>query len=395
MDNRLTRLHPLDAKLLKKNGLQWFASGENHDYLSTHVIRVTPPELEALQKAAGELFQRILETGQAMAAQGRWKELDIPSEAVDLIQYSLQHELDAYLIGRFDFAGGLSGLPIKMLEINADTCSLLPETAVIQQLYWAQEKKDLLGAPFNDLLGSLSRRFQHIQDKFPKRNASLLISTLGHEEDWLNSDVIATAATQAGFKEVQSLALEKVIFAEDEGFFVELSADNFRRYDFWFKFIPWEFIAYEEPDLLQILKRIIMDGHGTVLNPACAMLFQSKGLMAHLYERYPDHESLLKTAFSASAFANNQYVRKPAFGRMGENIAYFDGKSAPAYETEGDHGDYLPIYQELAAFNEDWEDHRYQPSIFWTGEASALCFRRQDDLIIDDDAEFVSHQIAF
>ena len=49
------------------------------------------------------------------------------------------------------------------------------------------------------------------------------------------------------------------------------------------------------------------------------------------------------------------------------------------------------LYQELALFNIDRENHQYQPSIFWTGDASALCFRRQDDPIIDDDAEFLGH----
>ena len=71
----------------------------------------------------------------------------------------------------------------------------------------------------------------------------------------------------------------------------------------------------------------------------------------------------------------------------------YDGEASPKYETEGDYGEYPSIYQEVAAFDIDREGHRYQPSIFWTGEPSALCFRRQDDLIIDDDAEFVGHVI--
>ena len=52
------------------------------------------------------------------------------------------------------------------------------------------------------------------------------------------------------------------------------------------------------------------------------------------------------------------------------------------------------MYQELARFNEDRKEHRYQPSIFYTNEPCGMAIRRQDDLIIDDDAEFVGHTIA-
>ena len=76
------------------------------------------------------------------------------------------------------------------------------------------------------------------------------------------------------------------------------------------------------------------------------------------------------------------------------NIAFYDGNGRPEYETEGDYGEYPPVYQELADFNEDSEEHRYQPSIYWTGMSSALCFRRQDDFVIDDDAEFVGHVVG-
>ncbi|MEM9922033.1 MAG: glutathionylspermidine synthase family protein [Bacteroidota bacterium] len=395
MDNRLTKLAPPDAQILKKNGLKWFATGENSDYLSTDFVRVTPPELERFQEAATELYKRIVETAYYVAEAGLWKEMGIPHQAVDLIQHSLRKEEGAYLIGRFDFSGGLEGLPIHLLEFNADTCSLIPETAKFQQLYWSQERKDLMEPPFNNLVASLKNRFETILADFPGKTPYMLISSLGHEEDWLNTDVIAEAARKADFKEVQNLALSKVIFAEDEGIYMQLGPEDYRRYDFWFKFIPWEFILFEEPELFQILERIILDDLCMVLNPASSILYQSKGLMTYLYERYPDQDYLLKTAFSKAAFPNNKYVRKPSFGRMGENIAYHDGGSEPAYETEGDYGDFKPVFQELADFNEDWQDHRYQPSVFWTGEPSALCFRRQDDLIIDDDAEFVGHHIAF
>jgi len=220
-----------------------------------------------------------------------------------------------------------------------------------------------------------------------------LLSTLGYEEDRLNCDLIALGAKKAGIQDTQSIALEGITFSDEEGIFVSDGRDEYRRYDFWYKFIPWEFIAFEEPELWKLLDPIIRNKLATVLNPAFSMLLQNKALMQLMYELEPNNPYLLKTTASARDFPNGYYVRKPQYGRMGENIAYHKGSTRPVYETDGDYGDYAPVYQELADFNIDREEHRYQPSIFYTGESSALCFRRQDDLIIDDDAEFVGSVI--
>ena len=114
-----------------------------------------------------------------------------------------------------------------------------------------------------------------------------------------------------------------------------------------------------------------------------------------MYDLDPYNPYLIKTTLSANDFPENFYVSKPIFGRMGENIAYYDGDSDPDYETEGDYEDFDKVYQELAKFNIDRKEHRCQPSVFYTDEPCAIAIRRQDDLIIDDDAEFVGHTIAF
>ena len=113
-----------------------------------------------------------------------------------------------------------------------------------------------------------------------------------------------------------------------------------------------------------------------------------------MYDLEPDNPFLLKTTLNASDFPNNKYVSKPIFGRMGENIAYFDGNATSEYKTEGDYEGFDKVYQELARFNLDRKDHRYQPSVFYTNEPCGIAIRRQDDLIIDDDAEFVGHTVA-
>lgn len=393
VDNRIIKTSPISLRTLRQFNLAWFAEGDNHDYFSSDFVVVSQDELKAFRSAASEIQKLAERAIHLVIKENRWEEMEIPKEAIPLVKYSVENEMGQALVGRYDFAGGIDGLPIQLLEFNADTCSLMPETAMVQDKYAAQEKRKLKGQPFNFLINGIAKQLERISEMHPQKSNSLLITTLGHEEDWHNADVVAQAASYAGFEEVKSASMEDIIFSPDEGFYIEKSQDEFRRYDFLYKVVPWEFIVFEEPELLGILDNIIRGGHGVVLNPAYTMLLQSKGLMKFMYDLEPNLDFLLKTTFNKEDFPNQKFVKKPSFGRMGENIAYFDGNSSPAYETEGDYGDFDPVFQELATFNIDEEDYRYQPSIFWTGEASALCFRRQDDLIIDDDAEFVGHVV--
>jgi len=391
VDSRIVSVRPLDAVIVKDLELEWLTTGENEEYLSNEFLQMTTKEVDALREASEISYRILLKAAEHAVKQGEWKLLGIPPHAIDLVKYSLANEMDTHLLGRFDFSGGMDGVPIKLLEINADTCSLLAETAYIQEQQWKEEEEKLGGSPYNPLIEELIERFRRIINQNPDRDPTLLISTLGYEEDWINADVVAEAAREAGFEEVESAILERVIFSPEEGIFLEEEDGAFVRYDFWYKFIPWDFIAYEEPNLFDDLERLIIDKKVVVLNPAYTMLLQSKALLKYAYDLYPENPYLLKTTFSAADFPDFKYVAKPIYGRMGENISFYDGKPEPIYKTEGDYDDLPVVYQELAPFNFDLEGHRYQPSIFWTGMTAGLCFRRQDDLVIDDDAEFVGH----
>ncbi len=75
---------------------------------------------------------------------------------------------------------------------------------------------------------------------------------------------------------------------------------------------------------------------------------------------------------------------------MGENLEIvMNGRNVVA-KTEGDYSNGPVIYQEYGSFATDRDKHRYQLSTYQAPTACALCCRRQDDMIIDDDGEFVS-----
>ncbi len=394
VDSRLIYTEALYASVLKREGLNWLQDGENEDYLSNVFVRISKNELDAFKKVAIELTDLGIIAAKNIAKNELWEEAGIPKNAIKVVKHSLKYELEMHLLNRFDFAGGINGLPIKLIEFNADTCSLMPETTIVQEEHWIQEQYKLSDKPYNELIVSLTDHFKKIIRLNPKKDKTLLISTLDFEEDLINVDVIMKAAKRAGFDDVQQMPLDKIIFAPDDGVFIELGPENYQRYDFFYKFIPWEFIAYEEPELMDILTEIVVNDFAVVLNPAFTMLLQSKAICKYMYDLEPNNPHLLKTSFDANDFPDNKFVSKPIFGRMGENIAYHDGTAEPTYETEGDYEDFDRVYQAIAAFNEDREKHRYQPSIFYTNEPCGMAIRRQDDLIIDDDAEFVGHTVA-
>lgn len=383
----------LSRDTLKKLGLLYFESGENEDYLCDDFVMISSVELEKIKRASIEMVSLAHKAAKYIVEHDRLKELGISKNARKLVKYSVLNEMGQHLVSRLDFAGGFDNVPLKLLEFNADTCTLLPETAYIQREHFNQEKNQLFAPPFDGLLDGLVSQFEHIMAVNPDLPKRILISTMGFAEDWLSSDVVEKAAKKAGFEAVQSMVLEKVIFSPEEGIFLEISEEHFEQYYFWFKIVPWEFIADEEPDLMELLEPIIMNRLAVVINPAFSMLLQSKAIIKVMKELEPENPLLLNTDFELGKVSSERYVRKPIFGRLGENITYHDKSEGIDYNTEGDYGDYKMVFQEVAEFNIDQKEYRYQPSMFWTGRPVALGIRRQDDPIIDDDAQFVSHTV--
>ena len=393
VDNRLIPVQAPDQKWFKQGGIEWMATGENSDYLANRVVAITQDEMRAFHAAVKDLYKMQMEAAKHVAQNNLWDQVGIPKEAIPLIEYSLREEEHLHLIGRYDFAGGMEGLPIKLLEFNADTFSLLPETVQVQPQMTTNLQPAPTPASYNT--------FPHLVDVFrsllrqnPDFEPTILFSGMGYEEDTLNLNILLNAAQHAGFKVAQQVNLEKVVFSEDEGIFVELGRDKFQRFDFFFKMVPWDFICFEEPDLLDLLDNIIRGKHAIVINPALTMLLQSKGLLPIMAKLFPTHPNILSASFEESDYEDKKaYVAKPVFGRMGENISLWDKDGEMIMENDGDYGDYPYIYQEMAELNMDSRGYLYQPSVYWIQQPSGICFRRQEGAAIDDDAEFISHLV--
>jgi glutathionylspermidine synthase len=86
------------------------------------------------------------------------------------------------------------------------------------------------------------------------------------------------------------------------------------------------------------------------------------------------------------------YVQKPVYGRLGENIS-IEAMGNSEATSKGDFGHQDMVFQKLYPLNKDEENYFYQLGMFYTTRASAINLRAQDSKIITDDCEFMSHFI--
>lgn len=394
VDNLSNRLYEFKApkyKFWKKQGLAYYAE-EDMEYLTNELLCVSEIEIKRYSEACVDLYAMYEHAAQHVIDHNLWKDLGIPENCINIITHTWKHRnIHPQLYGRFDLAGIIDGKGAKLIEFNADTATVMPETAIIQyeQLIAAKIKGS---HQYSQLHERLARRFEEIKKANPDKAAKILLSDLGHEEDRLNLGILRKAAKMAGFENQQS-RLDQVTFSPDEGIFLQLGGGEFIQYDYWFKLVPWEFIAYEEPELMDILTEIVTKGLATILNPAYTMIYQSKAIMKILWDLYPNHPLLLKTTFSKDDFKYQPYVQKVIFGREGQNIKVFDSGANLLEETDGDCEEYPSIYQSFVELPSDRDEEIYQAGIYFTDKACSLSFRRRDGLVVDEDAEFIGHYV--
>ena len=387
---KLKTLDHSPIQTLKEEGWKWMLGDNTMPYVTNDVIVVSENTAESYYNAANELYEMFVKAAEYVIENDLYEELGIPPILVPLLKYSWENDKGWHLYGRFDLAGGIDGQPIKLIEFNADTATCIPETAIIQ---WASLKANGFdeSLQFNTLYESFVGAFQSLREENPEFHPSLLISTMsGFPEDDTNMEILAEAAKEAGF-EVAFDNIENVDFSPNEGIFKHNLADgSFTKFDFWFKLIPWEFIAWDEPELCKIITDICMDEKAIVLNPAYTMLFQSKGILKILWDLFPNHPLLLET--KSSPILGKSSVEKVMFGREGANVTIIDAVNNPISATTGDYAEQIKIYQEFVEFPKDSDGNYYQAGVFYVGEACGLGFRKGGK-ILDNTAQFCGHLI--
>lgn len=372
-------------------GWNWMMGVDTLPYITGDIVEISEQEADSYAQAANELYEMYIAAGQYIIDNHLFSQLAIPDNLVEMIKYSWENERHLHLYGRFDLSGGTDGQPIKLIEFNADTATCIPETAVVQ---WAHLKANGLDDTwqFNSLYDLLKANFERLKELNADLPPTLLISTMkDFPEDDTNMQVLGEAAKEAGF-EVAHCCIEDVQFSAEEGIYISDAVGNYYRFNFWFKLVPWEYIAYDEPELMDILTKIVLNEKVIILNPSYTLLFQSKGILKILWDLFPDHSLLLET--SDKPLKNKPFcVEKSLFGREGANVKILDGNEQIMAERDGDYGDYPKIYQDYVEFLRDYQGNCYQAGVFFAYEAAALGFRR-GGRILDNTAQFTGHLIS-
>lgn len=375
---------------LRNIGWNWMLGEDTLPYITNEMVVISEEEAENYFEAANELYEMYIEAAQHVIDNQRFTELGIPENLVELVKDSWENDANWHIYGRFDLSGGLDGKTIKLIEFNADTATCIPETAIVQ---WASLKANYLdeSLQFNTLYESFVEKFKELHRQNPNFEKTLLISTMkDFPEDDTNMQVLGEAAKEAGF-DVAFDYIENVEFSATEGIFKQNPIDgNFKKYDFWFKLVPWEYIGWDEPELAKILTEISKNKKSVILNPAYTLLFQSKAILKILWELYPNHPLLLET--SSRPILGKTCVEKVLFGREGANIKIVSPSGTTETITEGEYKEQNTIFQEYTEFVKDSANNYYQAGVFFAGEACGLGYRRGGK-ILDNKAQFCGHII--
>lgn len=383
------QLQPLTNETLEEIGLEWHTDLDNSNYISDEVIEISQAQADAFYEAGNELYDMFIEAGEYVIKNDLFFELDIPTTLIETIKQSWENEVHWHIYGRFDFAGGLDGKPIKLLEFNADTPTLLYESALIQ---WALLKHNGLNEEmqFNNIFNAISDNFKRMItlgddvsrfDELYEGWGILFSSIRGNIEEERTTKFLMECAKEAGFVS-EFCYIDEVNFNEDEGV-----SFNDSKYEFLFKLLPWEIISIDEPELALIINNMIKNKNTIFLNPAYTLLFQSKRMLKILWDLFPNHPLLLESSFEP---LSKKHVKKVSFGREGSNIEILDSNGI-LDQRGGEYSNYKSVYQEFYELN-SYNGVYYQPNVFFAYESCGLGFRSGGN-ILDNYAKFVSHII--
>ncbi len=388
----LEKVKPISTSLMEEVGMTWHTDPDGQPYVADEIVAVTEAEAEAYYQAGNDLYDMYVQAGQYVIEHDLYLELDIPFNLVDQINQSWEMD-HRHLYGRFDLAGGIDGLPIKLIEFNADTPTSLFETAVVQ---WALLKANGLNEAmqFNTVYTAIRDNFRRLVtgDAEPEtfnqyyQYQNILFSSIRDlPEDERTVRFLQQMASDAGLQ-TDFCYMDEVGFLEEQGIF----NPQHTRFDYWFKLYPWEDIALQTDGINGILEDIMRNTDTVILNPAYTLLFQSKGMLKILYDLFPDSPYLLETR--TQPLSNKKHIAKKMFGREGANSIIYDAAGKVVQSVPGDYDRYKTIYQEFAQYPKDAQGRSYQAGVFFAWQACGLGFRRGGD-ILDNLSKFVSHRI--
>ncbi|CAK4612489.1 unnamed protein product [Aphanomyces euteiches] len=325
---------------------------------------------------------------------------------------------DKDLLGRFDFIWDGRGPP-KLLEYNADTPTILVETAVGQQL-WADEvlKTEKPGAwCFNGIEDHLVKGWRRV---VPAKQRVHLAGTNASVEESEHVNYMYRTAVKAGLDAVKVQVASLEVDAE-KGQLVDRTlsfydADASPNIDVIWKLYPYEWLAEEV-----LGDQLFVNGKPTTkttwIEPAWKLILGNKAILALLWQMYPNHPNLLPASYDEQDIeqikVRGKVVAKPKYGREGAGVVYSSNyddtrdfisaaNQAATLDTVGidDNQDkdqlYLgqPVYQAYHP-TERFSGRRIVVGSWMVhGLPSGFCIREDAAETTNDNSSFVPHYIV-
>lgn len=333
-------------------------------------------EASAIEAATADLHERCLEAVQYVIDENRFAALAIPAKAVDAIKWSWEAEPPS-LYGRFDFAMG--GSEPKLLEYNADTPTSLLEAAVIQ---WQWLKDEFPSrTQFNWIWEALMAKWADLKAEGCLPNALVHFACDGNLEDLMTITALRDTAEQSVVL-TEGLFMEEIGWDENRREFVD--REN-RTIETIFKLYPWEWLLDDTfgDHVLETYRNV------NWIEPIWKMVLSNKGILAILWEMFPEHPNLLP-AYLGRSHDLDAWVRKPLFSREGANITI--KRPGEVTRSEGIYGAEGHVYQSLAPMAEFDGITAVVGSWYVMDQGPCgLGVRESDGPITDNWARFVPH----
>ena len=373
MERRVTTPRPNWVDDVRSHGLVYCFTGDKPYWDESAYYEFTAAEVDRLEAATNELQRLCLEAGQHVIDKNRFAEIGIPPAAVEAIRWAWDAEPPA-IYGRFDLA--YDGQSIKLLEYNADTPTALLEASVIQW-FWLQAC-----FPHADQFNSIHER---LVAKWRELKAYLTgplyfaHADSGTGEDLMTVTYLADTAIEAGLT-TETLRMDEIGWNPRQEF-VDLQERPIRSV---FKLYPWEWMMHEAFGVraLNAYARVAW------IEPIWKMLWSNKGLLAILWELFPNHENLLP-AYLGDPRGLTSYVRKPLLSREGANISIVT--TAATTSTPGDYGEEGFVCQAIAPIPTIDGQHPVIGSWVIDGVAAGMGIRESTEPVTTNTSRFVPH----
>ena len=260
---------------IRELGWDWAVEDACENYVAREAVRLPEATADELLEAADTLYELLVQSIPDPIPDTLLQELAIPELLWEAVRHSWNDDRHWHLYGRFDLASTPEGP--KLIEFNADTATSIPETAVIQ---WAS----LMAAGLADDDRQANGLFEGVQAQFTKwrdlnsdlEPSLLLIHLPDSAEDATNCAVLAEAAREAGFQQVHVCsadAMQVALAGDERGVWAQTGPEQWRRFSFLCKLVPWELLAEEEPDLTRDLTELLRSRDLIIANPAYTLLF--------------------------------------------------------------------------------------------------------------------------